>query len=85
MTVDSAECMRIGWPKCHGETMTIDSPEERRRRERMKIHLSVGMPYRKGTFCGIYPRTKMSKKPEQVTCVRCLKNFAAWMKRQTEG
>jgi Zn finger protein HypA/HybF involved in hydrogenase expression len=31
MTVDSAECMRIGWPKCHGETMTIDSPEERER------------------------------------------------------
>jgi hypothetical protein len=35
MTVDSAECMRIGWPKCHGETMTIDSPEERRRRGKM--------------------------------------------------
>lgn len=27
--VDSAECLRHGWPKCHGETMTIDSPEER--------------------------------------------------------
>lgn len=22
-------CLRNGWPKCCGETMTIDSPEER--------------------------------------------------------
>jgi len=27
--VDSAKCFRSGWPKCCGETMTIDSPEER--------------------------------------------------------
>jgi hypothetical protein len=26
--IDSAECLRSGWPKCHG-TMSIDSPEER--------------------------------------------------------
>lgn len=29
--VNSAECLRGGWPKCCGYTMTIDSPEERRR------------------------------------------------------
>lgn len=28
--VDSAEALRSGWPKCHGHTMTIDSPDERR-------------------------------------------------------
>ena len=33
MTVDSGDCMAHGWPRCHGETMTIDSPEERRRLE----------------------------------------------------
>ncbi|MGO4561041.1 hypothetical protein [Rhizobiales bacterium 3FA27D7] len=27
--VDGAECMRSGWPVCHGYTMTIDSPDER--------------------------------------------------------
>lgn len=27
--VDSAECLRRGWPKCCGETMTIDGPKER--------------------------------------------------------
>lgn len=26
--VDSADCLRHGWPKCHGATMTIDSPAE---------------------------------------------------------
>ncbi len=26
--VDSAECLRSGWPLCCGYTMTIDSPEE---------------------------------------------------------
>ena len=26
--VDSAECLRTGWPRCCGETMTIDAPEE---------------------------------------------------------
>jgi hypothetical protein len=26
--VDSRDCLRHGWPKCCGETMTIDSPEE---------------------------------------------------------
>lgn len=29
---DSAEAMRYGWPKCCGYTMTIDSPEEQKRR-----------------------------------------------------
>lgn len=28
--VDSAECLRTGWPKHCGYTMTLDSPEERR-------------------------------------------------------
>lgn len=27
--VDSAACLRHGWPSCCGETMTIDSPSER--------------------------------------------------------
>ena len=29
MGVDSAYCLKTGWPKCCGYTMTIDSPEER--------------------------------------------------------
>lgn len=28
--VDSAEKIRKGWPACCGETMTLDSPEERK-------------------------------------------------------
>jgi hypothetical protein len=28
--VDSADCLRNGWPKCCGYTMTIDSPDEQR-------------------------------------------------------
>jgi hypothetical protein len=28
--VDAANCLAQGWPKCCGETMTIDSPGERR-------------------------------------------------------
>lgn len=31
--VNAADCLRSGWPKCHGYTMTIDSPDERKRRE----------------------------------------------------
>ena len=27
--VDSAECLRSGWPRCCGQTMTIDGPKER--------------------------------------------------------
>lgn len=27
--VIAADCLQAGWPKCHGYTMTIDSPEER--------------------------------------------------------
>lgn len=27
--VDAAECLRHGWPKCCGYTMTIDSPQQR--------------------------------------------------------
>ncbi len=26
MSVDSGRCLREGWPKCHGQTMTIDKP-----------------------------------------------------------
>jgi hypothetical protein len=26
--VDSARCLALGWPRCCGATMTIDSPEE---------------------------------------------------------
>jgi Zn finger protein HypA/HybF involved in hydrogenase expression len=33
--VDSAECLRSGWPKCHGQTMTIDSPDERALRRKL--------------------------------------------------
>lgn len=28
--VDSAKCFASGWPMCCGETMSIDSPDERR-------------------------------------------------------
>lgn len=28
-TVDAAQCLEHGWPKCCGYTMTVDSPEER--------------------------------------------------------
>jgi hypothetical protein len=31
--VDSVDCLRHGWPKCCGYTMTIDSPEERKARQ----------------------------------------------------
>jgi len=27
--VNTADCLRNGWPKCCGFTMTIDSPQER--------------------------------------------------------
>jgi Zn finger protein HypA/HybF involved in hydrogenase expression len=27
---DSAHNLRYGWPKCCGETMTVDSPDERK-------------------------------------------------------
>ena len=27
--VNSYDCLQNGWPRCCGETMTIDSPEER--------------------------------------------------------
>ena len=30
ISVDSGECFQRGWPKCCGQTMSIDSPEERR-------------------------------------------------------
>lgn len=29
--VDSAACLRSGWPKCCHATMSIDSPDERRK------------------------------------------------------
>lgn len=28
--VDSVRCLEHGWPTCCGETMTIDSPDERK-------------------------------------------------------
>jgi hypothetical protein len=28
--VKGSSCLRYGWPRCCGYTMTIDSPEERR-------------------------------------------------------
>lgn len=28
--VNAAACLRSGWPKCCGETMSIDSPGERK-------------------------------------------------------
>lgn len=28
--VDCAESLRLGWPKCCGYTMSLDSPEERK-------------------------------------------------------
>jgi hypothetical protein len=31
LQVDSADCLAHGWPECCGETMSIDSPEERER------------------------------------------------------
>ena len=34
LTVNAARCMRQGWPTCCGETVTIDSPEEREARAR---------------------------------------------------
>ena len=34
--VDSSVCLRSGWPECCGETMTIDSPAERKRLTRKK-------------------------------------------------
>jgi hypothetical protein len=30
--VNSAKCLRLGWPKCCGKTMSLDSPEERNER-----------------------------------------------------
>jgi len=30
--IDSKWCMKNGWQKCCGQTMTIDSPEERRQK-----------------------------------------------------
>lgn len=32
-SVDSADCLRHGWPKCCGYTMTIDHPDTWRREE----------------------------------------------------
>ena len=31
--VDPAQCLAAGWPRCCGETMTIDSPDERAKKE----------------------------------------------------
>lgn len=28
--VDPDKCLAEGWPRCHGATMTIDSPEDRK-------------------------------------------------------
>lgn len=37
---DPAECFRSGWPKCCGQTMTIDSPQ--RRAALKRAHLQHG-------------------------------------------
>lgn len=29
--IDSSYCLEHGWPKCCGETMSINSPEERKK------------------------------------------------------
>jgi len=29
--VNSEECLKNGWPKCCGQTMTIDSPAEQKK------------------------------------------------------
>ena len=29
MSVNATQCLAHGWPKCCGQTMTIDSPHER--------------------------------------------------------
>jgi len=34
--VDSATALRRGWPKCCGQTMTIDSPDEREVKDKSK-------------------------------------------------
>lgn len=34
--VNSAHALRYGWPKCCGQTMTIDSPEEREAMQEQK-------------------------------------------------
>lgn len=34
LRVDPARCLATGWPMCHGQTMTIDSPEERAESDR---------------------------------------------------
>jgi hypothetical protein len=33
--VDSAQCLRTAWPECCNQTMTIDSPEERKQSSRL--------------------------------------------------
>ena len=40
---NSAECFRSGWPRCCGQTMNIDSPEERseRRCRRARCYASL--------------------------------------------
>jgi hypothetical protein len=32
--IDAAKCLKEGWPRCHGATMTIDSPPERKAAEK---------------------------------------------------
>ncbi len=34
--VDSGNCLRTGWPKCCGYTMTVDSPHERQVKARTR-------------------------------------------------
>lgn len=38
LKVDSAQCLRSGWPLCCGYTMSIDSPEERVRLRSMEAN-----------------------------------------------
>jgi hypothetical protein len=34
--IDPAKCLAEGWPRCHGTTMTIDSPAERKAAEKAR-------------------------------------------------
>ena len=42
--VDPAECFAHGWPRCCGETMTIDSPQQRAAWKRSASSAPVSLP-----------------------------------------
>lgn len=56
--VNSAACLRTGWPKCCGCTMTIDSPEEQRAFSPETVREeSLGIPSKSST-----PNTKETER-----------------------